>query len=118
MEAEYIALSIAAKHFLWLKTALNDLRFPEIPIALLYNNHSAIDLTENYRISEHSTYIKIHHHNVRELVYNKNLRLMYIRTADDLTDIYTNGLPEIQLSKLCTIALGYNEGRCCNANRF
>jgi hypothetical protein len=62
MEAEYVALSKAAKYFLWLKTALKDLRFPEIPMALFCDNRSAIDLAENYQISELSKHIDIHHH--------------------------------------------------------
>jgi hypothetical protein len=63
-EAEYVALSKAAKHFLWLKTTLKYLRFPETPMALFYNNHSAIDRAENYRISELSKHIDIHYHQV------------------------------------------------------
>jgi hypothetical protein len=40
------------------------------------------------------------------------LPLMYIRTMDNLTHMYNKGLPEVQLSKLSAIALGYNEGGC------
>jgi hypothetical protein len=95
MEAEYVALSKAAKHFLWLKIAIKDLRFPETPIALCCDNRSAIDLAENHRISELSKYIDIHHHRVRELVYDKTLPLMYIRITDNLADMFTKGLHEI-----------------------
>jgi hypothetical protein len=82
-EAKYVALSKAAKHFLWLKTAQNDRRFLETPIALFCDNRSAIDLAENYRISELSKHIDIHLHRDRELVYDKTLPLMYIRTTDN-----------------------------------
>jgi hypothetical protein len=112
MEAEYVALSKAAKHFLWLKTALKDHRFLEIPMALFCDNRSAIELAENHQISELSKHIDIHHHYVWELVYDKTLPLMYIRTMDNLADMYSKGLPEVQLSKLYPIALGYNEGGC------
>jgi hypothetical protein len=110
MEAKYVTLSKAAKHFLWLKTALKDLQFPETPIALFCDNCSAIDLAENNQISELFTYIDSHHHHIWELVYAKTLQLMYIRTTDNLADMYTKGLPEFQLSKLSAIVLGYNEG--------
>jgi hypothetical protein len=112
MQAKYVALSKAAKYFLWLKTALKDLRCPETPIALFCDNFSAIDLEENHRISELSKYINIHHHHGRQLVYDKTLPLMYIRTTDNLADMCTKGLPEIQFSLLRSIALGYNDGRC------
>jgi hypothetical protein len=78
MKAKYVARSKAAKHFLWLKIALKDLQFPETLIALFYENRSAIDRVENHRISELSKYIDIHHHRIRELVYDKTLPLRYI----------------------------------------
>jgi hypothetical protein len=107
MKAEYVALSNAAKYFLWLKTVLKDHRFPEILMALFCDNCSAIDLAENHRISELSKHIDIHHHRIWELVHDKTLRLMYIRITDNLADMCTKGLPEVQLSKLYAIALGY-----------
>jgi hypothetical protein len=82
-EAEYVAFSKAAKYVLWLKAALKDLRFPEIPMALFCDNRSAIDLAANYQISELSKYNDIHYHRVQELVYDQTLLLMYIRTTDN-----------------------------------
>jgi hypothetical protein len=111
-EGEYVALSKAAKYILWLKTALNDLLFPETPITLFCDNRSIIDLAENYRISELSKHIDIYHHLVRELIYHKTFPLIYIRTIDNLANIYTKALPEVQLSKLRMIVLGYNKGEC------
>jgi hypothetical protein len=40
------------------------------------------------------------------------LSLMYIQTTDNLADMCTKGLHEVQLSKLCVIALGYHEEEC------
>jgi hypothetical protein len=77
-DAEYVALSKASKHFLRLKTALKYLRYPKPPKALFCDNCSAIDLAENYRISDLSKHIDIHHHRVQEFVHDKSLPLMYI----------------------------------------
>jgi hypothetical protein len=79
-------------------------------MALFCNNCSAIDFPETHQISELSKHIDIHHHCVWELVYDKTLPLMYIQTTDNLTDMCTKGLPDVQLSKLRAIALGYIEG--------
>jgi hypothetical protein len=79
-------------------------------MALFCDNCSAIDLAENHQISELSKHIDIHYHRVGELVSDKTLSLMYIWTMDNLADMYTKGMPEVQLSKLRAIALGYNEG--------
>jgi hypothetical protein len=95
-----------------LKTALKDLRFPETPIALVYDNCSSIDLAENYQISELPKDIDINYHRVWELVYDKTLPLMYIRTTDNFADMCTKGLPEVQLSKLHVITFRYNERGC------
>jgi hypothetical protein len=77
-EAKNVAISKAAKHFLWLKTAPKDLRFPETPMALFCNNYSAINLAENHQISELLKYIDIHQHRIQKLVYDKTLLLIYI----------------------------------------
>jgi hypothetical protein len=108
MAPEYMALSKAPKHFLWLKTALNDLRFPQIPMVLVCDNRS--DLAYNYQIVELSKHINIHHHPVQEFVSNTTLLLIYIPTTNNLVDMFTKGLPEVQLFKLRSIALQYNEG--------
>jgi hypothetical protein len=79
-------------------------------MALLCDNCSAIDLAENYRISELSNHIDIHHHRIRELVNEKTLPLMYIRTTDNLMDMCTKSLPKVQLSELRAITLRNNEG--------
>jgi hypothetical protein len=79
-------------------------------MALFCDNRSAIDLAEIHRISELSKDINIHHHRVWESIYETTLRLIYIQTTDKLADMYTKGILEVQLSKLCAIALGYNQG--------
>jgi hypothetical protein len=81
-------------------------------MALFCDNHSAIDLAENHQTSELSKHIDIHYHRVWKFVSDKNLLLMYIWTIENLADMCTNGLSEVQLSKLAAIALGYNEGGC------
>jgi hypothetical protein len=72
-----VALSKAAKHFLWLKNALKDLRFPETKIDLCCDNCSAIELVENHRNSDLSKHIDINHYPIQESVYDKILPLIY-----------------------------------------
>jgi hypothetical protein len=91
---------------MWLKTGLEDLGFPGTPIAMVCDNRSTIDLAENYRISELSKHIDIHHHRVRELVHDRTLPPIYIPTTDNLANMYTKGLSEVQLSKLHDITMG------------
>jgi hypothetical protein len=56
-------------------------------MAVFCDNRSTIDLAENRQISELSKHIKIHHHRVRELGYDKTHPLLDIQTIDILVDI-------------------------------
>jgi hypothetical protein len=62
MEAEYVALSKATKHFLQSMTVLRNLSFSEIPIAIFCDNCSVINLAKNYSILELSKDIYIYYH--------------------------------------------------------
>jgi hypothetical protein len=75
-------------------------------MAMFCDNRSTIDLAENHRISKLSKHIDIHHYRVRELVHDRTLPLMYIPTTDNLADMCTQGLPEVQLSNLRDITMG------------
>jgi hypothetical protein len=109
-EARCVAFSRAAKRLLWLGAALKDLRFLETLVAIFSGGGSDIDIAKDHQVSELARCIDIHHHSVQELVCDKTLPLMYILTMDNLTDMCNKSLPQVQPSKLCTIALGYNEG--------
>jgi hypothetical protein len=89
-----------------------------IPKALLCNNRSAFDLAETHRTSKLSVHIDLHYYYVRELVYDKTIKHMYIQTMDNLAHMYIKDLLEVQLPNLCSIALGYTQGGCWNENGF
>ena len=90
---------------MWLKTAYEDLGSSGTPMAMFCDNRLMIDLGENHQIFELSMHIDIYHHQVRELVYDRTLPLMYIPTTNNLADICNQWLPEIQLSKLRDITM-------------
>ena len=108
-EAEYVALSKAAKHFQWIKIALKDLRLSKTDSAVLCDNTSTLDIAENHRISDRSKHIDIHYHRVRELVYTKKLTLLYVPSAENLADICTKGLPLDAFSYLRDKILGVKD---------
>jgi hypothetical protein len=72
---------------LLVESALNDLSFLEIPMALFFDNCSAIDLVEIYQISDLSQHIEINYPRIRQLVYDKTLAVMYIWITDNLADM-------------------------------
>jgi hypothetical protein len=78
VEAEYIALSTAAKHHMWLQHALVELRLLHVPSALSTDNDGTIDLTLNPRISDRSKHINVLFHHVRDLARTRKLTVLYV----------------------------------------
>jgi hypothetical protein len=77
-------------------------------MALFCDNCATIDFANNYWICKLSNHIDIHHHRVQKLVYDKTFLLLYIRTTDNLVDMYPIDLPEIELCKLRSMVIRYN----------
>jgi hypothetical protein len=106
VEAEYIALSTAAKHHMWLQHALVELRLLHVPSALSTDNDGTIDLTLNPRISDRSKHIDVAYHHVRDLAETGKLTVLYVTSHDNLADICTKPLPGPRLSFLRNSVLG------------
>ncbi|KAI0999445.1 hypothetical protein K3495_g8748 [Podosphaera aphanis] len=66
-EAEYMAMSDAARHMIWIKNALSELNQPYKPIMHADSNGS-IDLSRNHRISQRSKHSDIRYHFIRSHV--------------------------------------------------
>jgi len=102
MEAEYIAMSSAAKEAKWLKMFLEELRLNEwmkTPYQLHCDNRSAIDFSKN-RIERNKTkHIDIAFHNVRENIDNGTLNINYIPSSLNVADILTKAMTRIRLEE-------------------
>ena len=77
----------------WLRVLLNDLHvfLPNRP-ALWCDNVSAISLASNPVYHVRTKHIKVDYHFVREKVLSKDLRVHYITSTDQVTDLFTKGL--------------------------
>jgi len=106
VEAEYLALSFAAKQQLWLQSALNELGLSIIPSALSTDNEGTVDLVHNPRISDRSKHIDIAYHHVRDLVETGKLIVLHVPSTDNLADICTKALPGPRFHQLKDAVLG------------
>lgn len=92
-EAEYIALSDVAKEVLWLKQLLAEMFNQEVdklPLPVIYSdNQAAKFISENDAFHQKSKHIRIRYHFVRECVANKEFKIEWISTQDQLADILT-----------------------------
>ena len=65
-EAEYMAVTMAVKHHLWLRQALKELLIEDISAHLFCDNNSTIDYCHNSRVSDCTKHIDITYHFVKE----------------------------------------------------
>lgn len=105
-EAEYMALSLAAKKFIWIVRGLHQLVDKNIPTNLATDNNSAIDLAHNPRLNDATKHIDIAYHFIREKVEDGILKLFHVPSEGNLADICTKGLPKPRLNHLCTLIFG------------
>ena len=105
-EAEYMAISLATKQFIWIVRGLHQLVDKDIPTALFTDNNSAIDIAHNPRLNDATKHIDIAHHFTRERIEDGSLTLLHVPSADNLADICTKALPKPRFNHLCTHIFG------------
>ncbi len=68
-EAEYIALSEAAREACWLRSLFHELGFLQVlPMMILGNNEGSIALAKNPQFHKQVKHIGVQYHSVREKV--------------------------------------------------
>ena len=99
-EAEYIAAGLGCAQVLWMKQTLSDfgLTYSHVPIKC--DNTSAISISKNPVQHSRTKHIEIRHHFLRDHAQKGDITLDFVRTEDQLADIFTKPLNENQLSIL------------------
>ncbi len=93
-EAEYMAVSYAARHAIWMRTLLSELSFEQKQaMCLNADNMSAIALSKDNVQHARSKHIDIRHHFIRECIETGTIVLKYVPTADNVADLFTKALP-------------------------
>ena len=101
-EAEYIAAVHAGKECLWWKSFLKPLDLQQANVILHEDNQAAIALSKNPQFHDRSKHIQIKYHWIREQVARKEFMLSYVRTKDQLADMFTKPLQGFAIRPLCT----------------
>ena len=93
-EAEYIAVELRYAQVLWMKQTLIDfgLTFSHVPIKC--DNISAISISKNPVQHFRTKHIKIRHHFLKDYAQKRDITLIFVRTEDQLADIFTQPLNE------------------------
>lgn len=113
-EAEYKALSAAAREAVWDRRCLMDMgQEQRQPTTILCDNMGAIALAGNPVFHGRSKHIEIYHHYVREVAAAGSIALKYVNTTENLADALTKSLSADLMARHCSSMglVGLNSGR-------
>ncbi|SGZ31663.1 BQ5605_C045g12226 [Microbotryum silenes-dioicae] len=92
-EAEYVAMSYAAREGIWLRRLLADLGFEQTaPTRLRGDNQSAITLAKHPAFHARTKHIGIHFHFIRDHIAEGTIEMVWVPTGTMAADILTKGL--------------------------
>ncbi|KAL2248697.1 UNVERIFIED_CONTAM: Retrovirus-related Pol polyprotein from transposon TNT 1-94 [Sesamum indicum] len=100
-EAEYVAVTEAAKELIWLQHFLGELGKPQADVILHSDSQSAIHLAKNPAFHSWTKHIEIKYHFIRQLLEKKALQLEKIQGEKNPADMLNKAVAMEKL-KLCT----------------
>lgn len=92
-EAEFVAISEAAKEAIWIERILKDFGQTIVtPIEMMEDNQSCIRMLFDKKGSQKTKHIDIKYKFIQDLIYKKQMTAIYCRTEDQIADILTKPL--------------------------
>ncbi|GMI79751.1 cysteine-rich RLK (RECEPTOR-like protein kinase) 8 [Hibiscus trionum] len=92
-EAEYRAMATATCELVWLQSLLSSFQIPVPHVVLYCDNKSAIQLAMNQVFHERTKHIEVDCHFIRDKINSGFLKLLHVRSSNQLADIFTKALP-------------------------
>ncbi|PKU80616.1 Retrovirus-related Pol polyprotein from transposon TNT 1-94 [Dendrobium catenatum] len=100
-EAEYIAASLCVCHAIWLRKLLKEIGYSQGEATKIYvDNMSAIALSKNLVCHKRSKHIDVRFHYIRDQIKGKEVQVEYVKSQDQIADIFTKPLAAEQFIKL------------------
>ncbi|CAI7800220.1 unnamed protein product [Closterium sp. NIES-53] len=103
-EAEIYAGAMAAQELRWLTYLLTDLgEPPRSPPVLYVDNKAMLALCREHRLEHRTKHIALRYFLARELQQRGQLRLAYVASEANTSDIFTKALPPGDHQRFCTM---------------
>ncbi|KAE8679159.1 Zinc ion binding, putative isoform 1 [Hibiscus syriacus] len=110
-EAEYVAATSCVCHAIWLRNLLKEIGLiQEEPTKVCVDNKSAVALAKNPVFHDRSKHIDIRYHYIRECVARKDVEVEYVKSQDQVADIFTKPLTSEDFLRLRNL-LGVTRSR-------
>ena len=101
-EAKYIAVATCCTQVLWMKQTMTYIQVEyDESIPIYCDNTSAISISKNTVMHSKTKHIPIKYHFLQEHVAEKNIRVEYVGTKEQVVDIFTKPLPRKAFEYLC-----------------
>ncbi|XP_038981679.1 secreted RxLR effector protein 161-like [Phoenix dactylifera] len=95
-EAEYMALTEAAKEAIWLRGLVQDLGLEQDRLDINCDSQSALHLARDQMYHERTKHVDVRYHFIRDLVENGDVRLQKIYTAHNPADMFTKPITAVK----------------------
>ena len=112
-ESEYLALSSATQHALFLLSLLKELSivplFRDIaktPLLIFGDNQSALKTASEQALSTRAKHIDIRHHFVLDVIKRGDVKVLYVKSEDNPADMLTKSLHKIKFHKFRSDLMG------------
>ena len=112
-EAEYMALTEAAKEGIWLKGLVSDLGLHHDQATVYCDSLSAICLAKDQVHHERTKHIDVRYHFLRS---EKRIKVKKVGTADNPADMFTKPVPQSNFNTVWTCST--SEAVNCPAGQF
>ena len=92
-KTEYKGATVEACEIAWLEMLLANLGIQvQVPVVIYCDNLRSIQLARNPLFHVRMKHIEVHYHFIRERVLDGDIDLTYVRTDEQVADIFTKAL--------------------------
>jgi len=101
-ESEYRAMATATCELVWIKQLLGELKFGKVDqMELVCDNQAALHIASNPVFHERTKHIEIDCHFVREKILSGDIVTKFVKSNDQLADIFTKSLTCPRINYIC-----------------